>query len=76
MDCGENARPFTEYRHMPETIGLAATNMAAWPPLIASFTINLGISGRRDTANDSRFREENDATKVRNRKGTPSAGSI
>jgi hypothetical protein len=61
---------------MPETIARAATNMTAWPPLIASFTVILGISDRRNRANDNQFREENDATNVRNREGTPSAGSI
>jgi hypothetical protein len=37
------------------------------PAIIANFNVILGIPGRRDTANDSQFREENDATNVRNR---------
>jgi hypothetical protein len=61
---------------MPETIARTATNMTACPPLIASFNVILGISGRRDTAKDNQFREENDATNVRHREGAPSAGSV
>lgn len=61
---------------MPETIARTATNMTACPPLIASFNVILGISGRRDTTTANQFREENDATNVRNREGTPSAGSV
>ena len=50
--------------------------MTACPPLIASFNVILGISGRRDTAKDNQFREENDATNVRHREGAQSAGSV
>ncbi|AGK56421.1 hypothetical protein HYPDE_23678 [Hyphomicrobium denitrificans 1NES1] len=65
--CSKNPRS-AKYRLTPETTVRAATNMTGVPSaIIASFNVILSISGRRDTANDSQFREENDATNVRNR---------